>query len=62
MQLAQTAVDADDIGVQLVVRPRLAISPADDFLDAQEIIVPLAVADFVAATKKARRDFSLRSE
>jgi len=43
------AVDEDHVGIQFVVQTRLAITAADDFLDAQVVVVPLAVLDFVAA-------------
>ena len=56
VKLAEAAVDQDHMRIQLVVRPRFPIPSAHDFLDAQVIVVPLPVFNFVAMIPVLKRN------
>lgn len=49
VELADAAVDKDQIGEKLVAGGGLAIPAGDDFLDGEEIVVALAMLDAIAA-------------
>lgn len=49
VELAEAAVDEDDVGEEFVAGAGFAVSAGDDFLDAEVVVVALAVLYFVAA-------------